>query len=319
VGLKKCSLLQLFLILIPFIFILFYCTQSVKSKENTLYVLHAGSLSLPFKELAEAFTLKHPGVNILLEGHGSRTCARQISELGKRIDVFASADSAVITNLLIPKHADFVTDFATNEIVIAYHEQSRYAKEINQTNWFEIALKEDVEFGYSNPDMDPCGYRSILTMKLAEKYYSKEGLYRELADKIPLKNIKPKETDLLAMLESVELDYIFIYRSIARQHGLNYLKLPPEINLSSEKMKKFYQSVRVKITGRRPGEYIVKRGMPMVYGITIPKAARNKNLAVKFLNFVLSREGREIMSKNGQGIVGTIQTVDLSWGESLVN
>ena len=295
------------IIIIPILIVLMIMSCSKSSDHakgaNTLYILHAGSLAVPFKEISEAFKSKYPGVEILLEGHGSRTCARQISELGKRIDVFGSADSAVIRNLLIPEHADFVVDFATNEMVIVFTDHSKYAGEINSNNWYDIFLREGVEFGHSDPNMDPCGYRSVMVMKLAGKYYRRGQLFRELSDKIPQRNIRPKETDLLALLESRELDYVFIYRSVAEQHHLKYVRLPQEINLSSKKMMNFYQSVSVKITGRKPGEYIVKKGAPMVYGITIPNNAQNKDLAIKFLNFILSEEGQKIMIQNGQGLI----------------
>ena len=38
----------------------------------------------------------------------------------------------------------------------------------------------------------------------------------------------------------------------------------------------------------------------MVYGLTIPLNAPDRDLAVKFVSFVLGPEGRAIMEKNGQ-------------------
>jgi len=265
-----------------------------------IHVLHAGSLSIPFKEMAGAFMKKYPGYKVLLEAHGSRTCARQITDLQRRVDVMGSADSAVIRNLLMPEYTDFCIDFTTNEMVIMYRAKSKFADTINGDNWFEILLKPGVEYGHSDPNADPCGYRSVLTWHLAETYYKVENLFIQLWEKMPKKNIRSKEVDLIALLEAGELDYIFIYRSVAEQHRGKYVILPDEINLKSPEHAEFYGTVSVKITGKKPGEWIEKKGAPMVYGITMPKNAPNPEGGIKFISFVLGKEGQEIMKKNGQ-------------------
>lgn len=270
-----------------------------KKKEEIL-VLHAGSLSIPFRDMAAAFMKKNPAVNVLVEAHGSRTCARQITDLKRRADVLASADSAVIRNLLMPENADFCIDFTTNEMVLMYAEKSRFAGEINSGNWFEILLRPEVEYGHSDPNADPCGYRAVLTMQLAEKHYRAAGLYRKLKEKMPEKNIRPKEVDLVALLEAGELDYIFIYRSVAQQHKKPFVILPDEVNLKSAALTGFYRQASLKITGKKPGQWLEKRGAPMVYGITLPKNAKNPGLGAQFIAFVLSEEGQSIMKKNGQ-------------------
>lgn len=267
---------------------------------SEIRVLHAGSLSIPFKDMAGAFMKKNPGVKVLLEAHGSRTCARQITDLHREADVMASADSAVIRNLLMPGHADFCIDFTTNEMVIMYSEKSKFVDSIDAENWTDILMKPDVQYGHSDPNADPCGYRSVLTWQLAEKHYKKENLFKLLTEKMPQKNIRPKETDLLALLEAGELDYIFIYRSVAEQHHGKYVVLPDEINLKSAGLAEFYKTASLKITGKKPGEWIEKKGAPMVYGITLPKNAPNPKGGAAFIAFVLGEEGREIMKKNGQ-------------------
>ena len=41
-------------------------------------------------------------------------------------------------------------------------------------------------------------------------------------------------------------------------------------------------------------------GKSIVYGLTIPKCAEDRDLAIKFINLLLSDVGREIFEKNGQ-------------------
>ncbi|RLD58517.1 MAG: tungstate ABC transporter substrate-binding protein WtpA [Bacteroidetes bacterium] len=265
-----------------------------------LIIFHAGSLSVPFKEISSAFKKEYPGVNILLEAAGSRTCARKITDLEKDCDIMASADYSVIDQLLIPDYASWNIKFASNEMAIVYTEKSKFHEKINQDNWIDILLNEEVIYGRSDPDSDPCGYRAVLTMKLAEKHYERPGL----ADSLKAKNknyIRPKETDLLGLLESGNIDYIFLYRSVAKQHGLKHLLLPDEINLKNPELISLYNTAKVEISGKKPGEKITKQGEPMVYGITIINNAPNKEAALKFVEFLLKKDyGMKIMEKNGQ-------------------
>ena len=272
----------------------------VDGLSGDLIIFHAGSLSVPFKEISSAFKKENPGVDILLEAAGSRTCARKITDMKKDCDIMASADYTVIDQLLIPDHASWNIKFASNEMCIVYTENSKFHEKINQDNWIDILLNEEVIYGRSDPDADPCGYRAVLTMKLAENYYKRLGL----ADSLKKKNrnyIRPKETDLLGLLESGNIDYIFLYRSVAKQHGLKYLLLPDEVNLKNSELTSLYNTARVDISGKKPGEKITKQGEPMVYGITIIDNAPNKEVALKFVEFLLEKDnGMLIMEKNGQ-------------------
>ncbi len=279
--------------------------------EGKLAVFHAGSLSVPFKQMVVAFNQEHPQVEVLLEAAGSRTCARKISDLGRPCDVMASADYTVIDQLLIPDHADWNIKFAANEMAIVYHKTSRRSAEINAENWPEILLDKKVAFGRSDPNADPCGYRAVLTMKLSGLHYGDPALSESLLKK-NLNCIRPKETDLLALLECNEIDYIFLYRSDAQQHGLDYLLLPDEINLKKTEFADLYKKASVQISGKTPGEKITKSGAPMVYGITVPKSAKNRLAALAFVDLILSPEGQAILKDCGQPSVVPSSTVTYS-------
>jgi len=278
---------------------IFSCNSRGEEREE-LIIFHAGSLSVPFKEIVAEYQKENPGVTIYMESAGSRQCARKITDLDRQCDIMASADYTVIDNLLIPDYADWNIKFAANEMAIVYHEKSRSSDQINADNWFKILMKKDVIFGRSNPDFDPCGYRSVLTIKLAEDLYKQPGLANKMLEK-DLNFIRPKEVDLIGLLETDIIDYIFLYRSVAEQHGLKYLLLPDSINLNNPDLADYYATVNVDITGKRPGETIRKKGEAMVYGLTIIKNSPNKENAIKFLTYLLSAEkGMAIMEKNGQ-------------------
>jgi len=242
----------------------------------------------------------YPQVNIQMEAAGSVASARKITDLDKPCDIMASADYAVIDKMLIPKFADWNIKFASNELCVVYSPKSRYADLINAKNWMDILLKSDVAFGRSDPNSDPCGYRTEMMLQLAEKNYKKPGLYDRFISK-DKEYSRPKETDLLALLETESIDYIFLYRSVAVQHQLKYLVLPDAINLKNVAFAPQYASAKVEINGSKPGEKQIMTGEPMIYSFTILRNAPNKAAALAFAEFLLTKNrGQAIMARNGQ-------------------
>ena len=278
-------------------------SEKASEVSGQLVIFHAGSLAVPFKQICEEFNSHYPSVEIVCEAAGSRVCARKITDLHRACDIIASADYTVIDTLLIPEYAEWNIKFAGSEMAIAYSTDSRRAGEINKNNWYDILLEKNVAFGRSDPNADPCGYRAVLTITLAEKFYNKPALTGKMLAK-DQRYIRPKEVDLLALLEAGQLDYIFIYRPVAEQHKLKYLTLPDEINLKKAAFADFYKTASVRLTGKNPGTFITKTGTPIIYGITIPKDAPNRELALAFLAFLLDADkGGMILEKNGQTCV----------------
>lgn len=268
--------------------------------KGDLIIFHAGSLSVPIKEIAAEFNKIYPNVKILAESAGSVASARKITDLNRPCDIMASADYSVIDKMLIPRYADWNIKFASNEMAIVYSGKSRYADKINSNNWYETLMKPDVAFGRADPNSDPCGYRTVMILQLAEKYYKKPGLAKNIMEKDKEFN-RPKEVDLLALLESESIDYIFIYRSVAIQHNLKYLVLPDQVNLKNPAYASLYATAKVEINGNKPGAKEEMSGEPMIYGVTILKDAPNKAAAEAFVAFLLSKnQGMKIMEKNGQ-------------------
>lgn len=275
-----------------------------------LVIFHAGSLTVPVDKLTEAFQERHHDVTFETEGAGSRTTARKVSELGRSADLVMSADYTVIDNLLIPDFADWNIRFARNAMVIAYTDHAKFADEISGDNWYDVLLRDGILYGHSDPDADPCGYRTLMVWQLAEEYYDEPGLFDRLDANCPPGNVRPKETDLLALLQSGDMDYAFSYRSIAVQHGLNLVQLPQQINLSMVEHADLYRHARVELTGSDPGETIVTQGKPIVYGVTVPKVAASPDLALDFVRFLLGPEGQSIMDQQGQPPIVPAQAGD---------
>jgi len=94
---------------------------------------------------------------------------------------------------------------------------------------------------------------------------------------------------------------------------LKILRLPDEINLRSPDLTDWYATAEVQVTGKEPGELISRTGAPIVYSVTIPKTAQNRELAEAYVALLLSADGQAIMSKCGQEPLVPAQTREYDW------
>ena len=275
--------------------------QAFAEPQGKLVMFHAGSLSVPFEAMEKAFEAKYPKVDLQREAAGSQACARKITDLKKPCDIMASADYKVIDKLIIPGSADWNIRFATNQLVLCYTDKSKFAKEVNAKNWYEILQKKGVVWGHSDPNLDPCGYRSLMVLQLAERYYKMPGLYDKMIANRPKENVRPKSVELVSLLQTGNMDYAWEYLSVAVQHGLKYVLLPDEINLGNYKYDNLYQQAVVKVTGKEPGTFMDMKGDSVTYGITMIKNAPNKEAAIAFLKYMLDPQGGlKILKDQGQ-------------------
>ena len=262
--------------------------------DRRLAAFNAGSLARPLRAALDTFAARHDVV-IEQESAGSLETARKLTELGKIPDVIALADHEIFPQLLVPAHTDWYAQFARNRMVVAYTDRSRHAEAISRENWWRVLQREDVEVGRADPDLDPNGYRTLLVLQLAERHYGEPGLEARLLARSPARNVRPKETDLVGLLQAGELDYIWSYESMAQATGLRYVQLPPEIDLGDPARAAEYERAIVRVHGRAPGDTLVFRGEPIVYGISIPRAAPHRELAEQFVAWLLSPDGRSVL------------------------
>lgn len=304
-------------------------------KQVQLRVYNADSLIIPFQAMEKEFEKEHPDIDVLIEGHGSIQVIRAVTELGEDVDVAAVADSQLIRLLMYDTamkekngpYADWCINFASNAMGIAYTNQSRYKGELSADNWYEIMSRPEVKIGLSDPRIDSLGYRSLMTLRLAESYYhnaqlidkmlggafstglnisEKNGLttitvpelLKPVQDRIVLRTYS---LQILALLESGDVDYSFEYESVARQHGFNFLKLPVEIDLSSQDNVNGYNQVRVALDFQRFASVNpVFPGASIVYGVTIPNNAKHPQEAALFVQYLLGQGGRDVLGQNFQ-------------------
>jgi molybdate/tungstate transport system substrate-binding protein len=290
---------------------------AVQAKQEVI-IFHAGSLTVPFAEVEKRFEALHPEIDVLREAGGSTKMARMISELGKPADIMASADYTVIDKGLIPAHADWNILFASNQLVLCYTDQSRFADEVSADNWYEILARPGVVWGHSDPNLDPCGYRALMVLQLTEKFHNQPGLYERLIANRPEANVRPKSVELVSLLKTGHMDYAWEYLSVAKQHGLKYVALDDHINLGNYKFDNFYALAKVKVTGKAPGTWITRTGQSCTYGLTLIKTAPNRDGAVLFLEYLLDPEqGLKTLEEMGQPAISPSQAVSDEVRQSL--
>jgi molybdate/tungstate transport system substrate-binding protein len=285
----------------------------------TMDIYNAGSLTVPLEEIKRGFEADYQDVTLQLEPAGSVTSIQKITELGKKADLLAVADYSLIPSMMMPNFTDWYILFARNEMTLTYTKNSMYADNITEDNWYQILSKPGVKWGFSDPNQDPCGYRTLMVIQLAETEYNQPELFENLvgdnsAITVSLVNrtfyidaaledldpdtehlvIREKSVDLIYLLESGGLDYAFEYSSVAVQHNLSYIDLPSTIDLSSIDNEEMYATVIVeKITG-------TSTGSPIVYGLTIPKNAENPTQTEKLVAYILGNDGQQIFADLGQ-------------------
>jgi len=333
-GLTKIQVVVIVAVLaIPTIGGLWYYWLT-NSQKTILKVFCAGSLTLPFEDIEAQFEADHSNVDVQLEPGGSVTCVEKITEAGEMCDVLALADYTLIRSIMMTSdsnYTDWYIIFAVNRMTIAYTDNSRYANEINSTNWYQILRRSDVKWGFSNPNMDPCGYRSPMVIQLAEFEYGDDMIFEDLieansditvseaggtytidanmtdlnpnADRL---KIREKSVDLITFVQEGGLDYAFEYSSVAKQHGLKYLELPETIDLSSVDHTDLYKTVKIQKTTT------TSTGEPIVYGLTIPNNAPNPTLAAEFVKYIINETGQATLSNSGQPAVAPATTNDIN-------
>lgn len=265
----------------------------------TLTVFNAAALGPPFAEALRAFGGTPPSVTIAQENAPSLEVVRKVTELGVIPDVLAVADDQLLTDLVLPTHATWFVRFGTNALVLAYGPRARFADEITTDNWWRVLQRPGVQVGRSDMRVDPSGYRADMAMQLAELFYREPGLTTRLRATIPERNIRRAEADLSAHLEVGELDYGWTYENLALAHGLRYVKLPPEIDLSAPALRDWYAQAVVTLPGTASTAALTLRGAPIVFALTIPARAPHPELARDFVRFLLSTEGQAVIAATG--------------------
>ncbi len=262
--------------------------------EGTVVVFHAGSVSPLIQEVFDRFRQDHPGVVLQSESSGSLDAIRKITELNKPCDLVAVADSRLIDRISQVSHYHI---FLGNELVLATAKRELLQGEVWKENWYERISSGEYSYGISDPNRDPAGYYAHLVWKLAEIHYDHPGLYQRFLGTLEERWLRPKSSELVALLESRALDFAFLYKSTAVQNNLEFLALPAKISLAEDTYKDLYSRVSLQVVAEQPGSTVEITGTPIRYGIA--QTNTDNPWAERLLDYFLSPEVQRLYPELG--------------------
>lgn len=235
-------------------------------QKTTLTVFAAASLSDAFNETAAAFEANHTGVDVVLQFAGTQQLRTQV-EQGAYADVFASASIPHLTALQDEGYVDNATakNFTKNKLAII----------VPKNNPANIASLSDL----SKPGVKlvicaasvPCG---SYTLQLLNKTANNSSYGADFKTKV-MANVVSQETDVNSAVSKValgEADAAFVYKSDvpkAMQDKVTTILIPDSINVLA------------------------------TYPIAVLKQSKDPQDAQAFEDFVLSSDGKAILTKYG--------------------
>jgi len=246
-----------------------------------LVVFHSEGLSPVLSDVAAELGRANPPLRVRLEPSDSMLAVRKITELGQVADVVAVTDAALLAPL---GDTTAPTIFATDEVVLAHKDHSRFTDEISTRNWAEVIDRPGVRIACASPDTSEAGVHAQLAWQLAGQYETRGRCRGE--------NTVSGETELVAVLEARGADYVFLHRSTASRHHLKVTALPPEWNLSRPDLDAAYAIASVRARGRDFAGKAISCGL-------IAASPRNPAGVQRLLAALTSPSGRRALERAG--------------------
>ena len=265
-------------------------TGASAADQNDVNVLYAGSLvNLMERSVGPAFE-KESGLHFRGYAAGSNKIANEIKGGLRRGDVFISASPKVNTNLMGDANGNRVTwyvKFAESPLMIGYNPKSRFANDFRTKQWNQVLQEPGLRLGRTDPKLDPKGAFTVeLMTKAAGKYQQPDLVEKTLGSPENPAQVLPEET-LVGRLQSGQLDAGFFYSTETSDLKIPAIHPAPELNIGAS------------------------------YTLTILNDAPNSAGAARFVNFLLSAEGRKLLAAHGVDVVrpavsGNAQTIPAS-------
>lgn len=205
--------------------------------------------------------------------------------------------------------SQWIVQYATTSIVVAYNPASKYAPQFKaiasgkkpMRDLFTLMAQQGFQLGRTDPNTDPQGRAFLYMLELAQmKYHLPKGIVTKIAGGPLAASSSPEifeEAALESRLQAGQVDAASAYLSQAKQLHLHYITLPDDINLGDAAMAGQYAKASVTIT-RGSGEE-VKTGSPLTLDITTISGATDAAAGNAYVAYVLSRAGRALYAHKG--------------------
>ncbi len=239
------------------------------------------------------------GVSVLkAKGGGSFTDAREISQ-GDPANAFISVSrSSYEQSYLGSRYSGWAVAFASDQLVLAYTQVysnstekamvksivDQFASALATNNSLDYSHAYDnltsgkVTVGISNPSSDPAGLRGWISLEIAGKVYAdNSSLYTSAIVKNNGARNATSAAELVSPLTTGNIQFLFIYRSVAVSEHLPYIELSNYTNFGNASMSSFYSGFSYNTaTGELSGSPIL---------LLVSSLAGNGNMNNAALNF----------------------------------
>lgn len=208
----------------------------VEKEAATVTVFLDSALFAPMRDVVTDFNSFHPEIKVVLEPSPANMAVRKITELGRTPDVLMTFGVHLVQiEKIVPDHSPCYVQFARDRIVLAYTDASAGGAGLTEVNWQNLFFQGKARFGKVSHASDPLGVYTesmakILSARFGEPF--KEAWKKSFA----ADQVRMDPIDLVKQLEAGNLDYCFVYASIASAHRLKVIDIPEEAALGFREM-----------------------------------------------------------------------------------
>jgi len=274
-------------------------TMMSSSPSAPLILYSADSFVIEASMLESAFTNSTGIAMAPPKAGGSLLLASEIAQ-GNPVSVFISLSHGTVTAAHLGNESSgWAIAFASDQMTLAYSNATLQNPTANATvtacnsalaanttaAWstcFTMLTSGSVKVGTGNPNADPSGYRGWIALEAAGQAYANNSSYYE--DRLISNNgnvTAASAADLIAPLQAGQIQFLWIYKSSAIAHKLNYLQLSGQVNLGDSKYSKFYSQFSYQLaTG-------VETGGVIRLWITVPADSTDTADSLQFVVFVV--------------------------------